>query len=67
MDCLSRGRPLCDNMATFGDENLNDDVASAEDAETFSEKSLDDMSSSELEIEMMKIQWELKKMDRKGK
>ena len=33
-------------MATFGDENLNDDVASAEDAETFIEMSLDDYSSA---------------------
>ena len=47
IDCLSRKRPLCDNMATFGDENLNDDVASAEDAETFSEINWGDFSPAE--------------------
>ena len=33
MDCLSRERPLCDNMATLSDTYL-DDCSSAKDAET---------------------------------
>ena len=61
MDDLSKARPLCDNMATFIEMNL-DGFSSAEAAETFSEKSLDDMSSSELEIKMMKRQFEMEKM-----
>ena len=70
MDCLSRKRPLCDNMATLSDtyldvgssakdaerlSKLNTDVySSAEDAETLSYT--DFIEWNKLQIEIMKRQ-----------